>query len=85
MKSKYILLCLRSIYYFANEVYITLPSNIFLKKITYAVSKKQYLYNRKTGYPVSLYYYSLLITKTYKRYGKIYQPLHRFRLQAHIR
>ena len=29
--------------------------------------------------------YILLITKTYKHYGKIYQPLHRFRLQAHIR
>ncbi len=30
---------------------------------------------------VSLYYYSLLITKTYKHYGKIYQSLHRFQLK----
>ena len=27
----------------------------------------------------------ILITKTYKHYGKIYHPLHRFRLQAYIR
>ena len=27
----------------------------------------------------------ILITKTYKHYGKIYQLLHQFRPQAHIR
>ena len=44
-------------------------------------NKKSYLYRQRWKRTI----YILLITKTYKHYGKIYQPLHRFRLQAHIR